>query len=207
MHDQALQSLSLKIVRALDEVERIGRAWPATISVRVPRDDARWIDEQKLQVIRLLLELRRAAGAVLQLPLMLRTGHFFSLDAAREAPDDLSQRSDVDDVSAFDQYRARREVRTRCVLARLPCCVVGPVSSVSVEERSQRFSRRGHDTEELRSLASTISSAPRDSTAMRPPAIATRIVHAPVSSRRWIGIRRSRCETRMTSRRVGIVLA
>lgn len=87
MHDQALQYLSLKIVGSLDEVERIGRTSRTTISVGVPREDARRIDEQKLQVIRLLLELRRAAGVVIQLPLTLRTDHFFSLDAAREAPD------------------------------------------------------------------------------------------------------------------------
>jgi len=87
MGDQALQYISLKLVGSLDEVQRIGSASGVATSISVERESAKRIDKQKLQAIRLLLELRRAAGVAIQLPLTLRTDHFFGLDAARQSPE------------------------------------------------------------------------------------------------------------------------
>ena len=62
----------------------------------------------------------------------------------------------------------------------------------SVPGRGQRYG-----TLLPRKISSTISSICSDSTATRPPEIATRAVQSPAGVRLWTVIRRSRCETMM----------
>jgi hypothetical protein len=86
MRDQRLQFVSLQIVRALDEIERVRTKSDARISVGLKPELQQLIDDQKQQVVRLLLEIRRAAALSIQLPMALRTDHFFGLREARGEP-------------------------------------------------------------------------------------------------------------------------
>jgi hypothetical protein len=47
------------------------------------------IDEHERTVVRLRLEIRRAARLAIQLPYDLATDHFFTREAADDAPDHL----------------------------------------------------------------------------------------------------------------------
>ena len=86
IHDPALQYSCLEIIRALDEIERVKIRSDAWVSVALSSDLRISIDQQKLVVVRLLLEIRRAADIPIQLPFALRTDHFFRLEQADEQP-------------------------------------------------------------------------------------------------------------------------
>jgi hypothetical protein len=88
IRDTKLQFVASKILRALDAIERVRTQSHERISNFVERRLAREIDDQKRQVIRLLLEVRRAAALPIQMPMALRTDHFFGPEAAREPPRD-----------------------------------------------------------------------------------------------------------------------
>ena len=84
--DQRLQFVSLQIVRALDNIQRVRNQSEARVSNHLEPRLRGHIDDQKRQVIRLLLEIRRAAALPIQLPMALHTDHFFGVEAARMPP-------------------------------------------------------------------------------------------------------------------------
>jgi hypothetical protein len=84
IHDQALQFTCGEIINALDEIDRVQTQSSEGISNHLEPRLRMLIDENKQKVVRLLLEIRRAAGIPMQLPFALRTDHFFS--GADEAP-------------------------------------------------------------------------------------------------------------------------
>jgi hypothetical protein len=86
IHDQSLQFACLEIINALDGIERTRMLSNSDISVSLPTNIRRWIDDAKLKVVRLLLEIRRAANIPMQLPFALRTDHFFGSDEADQTP-------------------------------------------------------------------------------------------------------------------------
>lgn len=86
--DSNLQFVASKILCTFDSIERVRLQSNERISNFVDPGLARAIDNQKLQVIRLLLEIRRAAALPIQMPMALRTDHFFGPEAAREPPKD-----------------------------------------------------------------------------------------------------------------------
>jgi hypothetical protein len=88
MRDQVLQFVTLQIMRALDEIERVRTKSDAKVSNHLEPELRQIIDNRKQQVVRLLLEIRRAAALPIQLPLALRTDHFFGADAAKAPPSD-----------------------------------------------------------------------------------------------------------------------
>jgi hypothetical protein len=86
VHDQRLQFVCLQIISALDEVERFARTSGAHISNSLSPEERRVIDSHKLQVVRALLEIRRAACIPMQLPFSLRVDHFFRHEDAEAKP-------------------------------------------------------------------------------------------------------------------------
>lgn len=86
IQDQALQYVALEIVGALDAIERVRTLSDAGVSVHLSPDLASEIDRQKVKVVRLLLEIRRAAKIPIQLPFALRLDHFWGQDAADSPP-------------------------------------------------------------------------------------------------------------------------
>jgi hypothetical protein len=87
IQDQTLQNLCLEIVGALDAVERFRVGNGILVSRNFPPHHLGMIDEQKLKVVRALLEIRRLAQIPMQLPFSLQYGHFFSLAEANSPPD------------------------------------------------------------------------------------------------------------------------
>lgn len=81
IRDPNLQFVASKILRALDAIERLRPKARRFLEPRVRRE----IDDEKQNVIRHLLEIRRAAALSIQMPLALRTDHFFGPEA-REPP-------------------------------------------------------------------------------------------------------------------------
>ena len=86
IRDQALQFACLEIVGALDAIERIQLESKAQISVGLPPELQIEIDQNKMKIIRLLLEIRRAARIPMQLPFALQINHFFSQEEADSPP-------------------------------------------------------------------------------------------------------------------------
>lgn len=86
MEDQSLQFVALQIVRALDDIERVRVASNVGVSNHLPTPLRKRIDAQKRRVVRLLLEIRRAAALPIQLPMSLQVDHFFGREAADQPP-------------------------------------------------------------------------------------------------------------------------
>ncbi|HET7544064.1 MAG TPA: TIR domain-containing protein [Polyangiaceae bacterium] len=86
MVDQRLQFLALRLVRSLDEIERFRNASSETFSLNLSKELRSRIDAEKIEAIRLLLDIRRSAAIGIQLPTSLRVAHFFTREAAREPP-------------------------------------------------------------------------------------------------------------------------
>ena len=86
VQDQALQCVVVEMMGALDDIERCQRSSDARVSNHLPTELANEIDEKKTTLIRLLLEVRRAAAIPIQLPFSIRTDHFFGLDNANSPP-------------------------------------------------------------------------------------------------------------------------
>jgi hypothetical protein len=86
IQDHALQYSCLEIIRALDEIERVRTRSDAWVSNSLSPTLRTYIDQQKLVIVKLLLEIRRAADIPIQLPFALRTDHFFRLEQADEQP-------------------------------------------------------------------------------------------------------------------------
>ncbi|MDY6895675.1 MAG: TIR domain-containing protein [Thermotogota bacterium] len=92
--DQGLQYLVLQIVMHLDEIERIGKNREKSEKIvqwsnSLPSGERQKIDEQKIPIIKLLLELRREVGIAISLPTALNFDHFYSLDEANQVPRNL----------------------------------------------------------------------------------------------------------------------
>ena len=86
LRDQALQFACGEIITALDEIERTQLRSRGVHSFNLSPDVRSEIDQNKQRVVRLLLELRRAAAIPMQLPFALQTDHFFGADEANEPP-------------------------------------------------------------------------------------------------------------------------
>lgn len=84
--DPSLGHAANKIVAALDHIERISSSHHEQYSYSFPPDAISEIDDLKVQIIRLLLEIRRAAKIPIQLPHNLRIDHFFDQAAADTSP-------------------------------------------------------------------------------------------------------------------------
>lgn len=84
IHNQELQFICGQIVSALDRIERTQTSsvsWSHNLPVNIREK----IDTYKLDVVRLLLEIRRAAKIPMQLPFSLKLDHFYP-DTANEQP-------------------------------------------------------------------------------------------------------------------------
>jgi hypothetical protein len=90
IRDQALQYVALEIVGALDAIERVKTLSDAGVSNHVSPELRSAIDQEKIKIIRLLLEIRRAARIPIQLPFALRLDHFWGQDAADSPPDPMN---------------------------------------------------------------------------------------------------------------------
>ena len=86
IQDQGLQFACGEIIRALDDVERTRLTSSGVHSGRLTPEVRSEIDQNKQKVVRLLLELRRAAAIPMQLPFALQTDHFWGADEANEPP-------------------------------------------------------------------------------------------------------------------------
>jgi hypothetical protein len=86
IRNQALQLACLEIVGALDAIERTQLESKVQVSVDLPPEMQAEIDKNKMKIIRLLLEIRRAAKIPMQLPFALQIGHFFSQKEADSPP-------------------------------------------------------------------------------------------------------------------------
>lgn len=86
IEDPALQNVCLEIMAALDRIQRTKANPRIGYSGRSHRERIRHIDEQKLNVVRSLIEIRRAARISMQLPLNLVHGHFFTVEDADSPP-------------------------------------------------------------------------------------------------------------------------
>ncbi|WP_426293290.1 TIR domain-containing protein [Dyadobacter endophyticus] len=73
--DQELQFICLKIVKALDRIDRT-KFLSVSRSDQLPVDIRTDIDSDKREVLRLLLEIRRAAKISIQLPFEIKFDHF-----------------------------------------------------------------------------------------------------------------------------------
>jgi TIR domain len=85
--NQALQFACGEIIRALDEIERSQVGASETFSVHLSQKLRTEIDNNKQKVVRLLLELRRAADIPMQLPFALTTEHFFRPEDGDRPPE------------------------------------------------------------------------------------------------------------------------
>jgi len=86
IHDQALQFVCGEIINALDHIERVQTLSDAGVSNHLPNVLKKQIDENKQKIIRLLLEIRRAAKIAIQLPFVIKTDHFWGAEQANEPP-------------------------------------------------------------------------------------------------------------------------
>lgn len=86
IRDQALQFACLEIVGALDAIERTQLESKAENSFSLPPEMQVEIDKNKIKIIRLLLEIRRAAKIPMQLPYVLQIDHFYSKKEADGPP-------------------------------------------------------------------------------------------------------------------------
>ncbi len=84
--DQALQLACVEIIRALDDIERAQNGSDASVSNHLSRSVRQKIDFSKQKIVRLLLEIRRAAKIPMQLPFAIQTDHFWGEDQANETP-------------------------------------------------------------------------------------------------------------------------
>jgi TIR domain len=86
IEEPAFQYTASKIIASLDAIERtkidVSGHWSYNLSER----DVKLIDEEKLEIIRLLLEIRRAAKIPIQLPYILQLDHFFDTKEASQPP-------------------------------------------------------------------------------------------------------------------------
>jgi hypothetical protein len=88
VQDQALQFACVEIIRALDAIERVRLLSDEKVSNHLPVDLRNGIDLDKQKIVRLLLEIRRAANIPMQLPFALQTDHFWGGGQANERPSD-----------------------------------------------------------------------------------------------------------------------
>jgi TIR domain len=86
IHDQALQVACGEIIRALDDIDRAQTRSSAGVSNHLPQSIREKIDLSKQKVVRLLLEIRRAAKIPMQLPFAIQTDHFWGAEQADEKP-------------------------------------------------------------------------------------------------------------------------
>lgn len=86
IHDQALQVACGEIICALDDIERAQTRSDAGVSNHLPQAIRESIDLSKQKVVRLLLEIRRAAKIPMQLPFAIQTDHFWGAEQADEKP-------------------------------------------------------------------------------------------------------------------------
>lgn len=86
IEDQSLQRAALQIVAALDRIERVCVRSGANASYHLHPEQRAFIDAQKREIVRLLLEIRRAAMIPMQMPSSLRTDHFFRQEDADAPP-------------------------------------------------------------------------------------------------------------------------
>lgn len=84
--DPSLQRNGLEIVRELDAIERTRSKGRSGMSNHLPSETKSSLDERKRNIVRLLLEIRRAARLSMQLPLDLETDHFYSAEEANAPP-------------------------------------------------------------------------------------------------------------------------
>lgn len=88
--DPSLGQAALSIITALDSIERITNMNPNDYSCNFHQNEMNKIDNQKIEIVRLLLKIRRAAGIPMQLPYNLKIDHFYNLEDANASP--ISQR-------------------------------------------------------------------------------------------------------------------
>ena len=74
----ALQFTCGEIINALDDIDRVRTKSDAQVSNNLQPQLGRLIDDRKQKIVRLLLEIRRAAQIPMQLPFALNTDDFFS---------------------------------------------------------------------------------------------------------------------------------
>ena len=86
IHDQALQLACGEIIGALDDIERAQTRSDAGVSNHVPPPIRDQIDLSKQKIVRLLLQIRRAAKLPMQLPFAIQTDHFWGSEQAHERP-------------------------------------------------------------------------------------------------------------------------
>jgi hypothetical protein len=84
--DQSIQYAAQQIWAALDEIERITASSRVWVSNHLKPHEVSGIDRQKMKVVKLLLEIRRAADIPMQLPHTLNVDHFFGQEAADSPP-------------------------------------------------------------------------------------------------------------------------
>lgn len=94
--DQHLQYTTLQILEALDAVERTRGSLSADFGAHLKADERQYIDTHKREVLRLLLEVRRAGMIPMQLPFSLGNERFYGTWAASAADGrpDASLRTD-----------------------------------------------------------------------------------------------------------------
>lgn len=85
--EPSLQRAALEILASLDSIERLSTRFTQHISNLLPTRARTEIDGHKRDIIRLLLEVRRAAKLQMQLPFDLEYHHFFSVEQANEPPE------------------------------------------------------------------------------------------------------------------------
>ena len=88
IQDQVLQLACAEILSALDDVERALSRSDAGVSNHLPQPVRQQIDLSKQKIVRLLLEIRRAAKIPMQLPFATQTDHFWGPEQADEQPRD-----------------------------------------------------------------------------------------------------------------------
>jgi hypothetical protein len=95
IEDQALQFVCGEIINALDAIDRVQKESSARVSNHLEPHLRKMIDENKMRIVRLLLEIRRAAQIPMQLPFALRTDHFFS---GGMSPQTLAKTNDLSEL-------------------------------------------------------------------------------------------------------------
>jgi hypothetical protein len=88
IQDQPLQFACVEIIQALDSIQRVRLHSDVKVSNHLPVELRTAIDLNKQKIVRLLLEIRRAACVPMQLPFSLQTDHFWGGDQANEPPSD-----------------------------------------------------------------------------------------------------------------------
>lgn len=82
----SLQRAASELVTFLDSIDRLSASAKNSISCTLPGPLKASIDDNKREVIRVLLDVRRAAMLPVQLPFDLAYDHFFSAQDADQAP-------------------------------------------------------------------------------------------------------------------------